>query len=87
MLDPDIRKKLMPQIKMRIPKTQWKYIDEMLTEVYLVKYSDSEVLSIKPVPVNIDEARDLSLQFNPITGTFNGIDFWRIVKKKGELIS
>lgn len=84
MIDPYLVERMMPYIKMDIPREKWKYIPEILREAYLVDYGNERVISLKPVPTDVDEARNISLQYNAITGASAGIDFWNIAKKKGK---
>ena len=66
MIDFRLRKKIETNLKLSLDKNDWKYIDEMFSEVYLDTIGGKNKIALKPHP----HAGELSIEFSPITGSY-----------------
>ena len=82
MIDPDLREKIEPNLKIYLPKEDYKYIDEMFRECYLTHEDGFNKITLKSVPYD-----DLfCLQFLELNGAVCGAAIWDEVKKNGKLL-
>ena len=60
----------------------WKYIEHMFDECYLVKEEGNYLVVVSPTP----DTQETAMQFFITNGGFQGITVWEDVKKEGERI-
>lgn len=80
MIDEKIREMIMPYLKICLDKQDWKYIDDMFSEAYLMKEDGQDIITLKPHP----RSGDIAIQFSAINGAYVSIDYWEEVKQRGK---
>ena len=82
MISAKLKEKILPFLKMNVGKEYYHMIDSLFTEVYVVNKGNG----VGAVCIRSPEMDYLCYEYNAINGAFMGIDFWDIVKTKGELL-
>ena len=82
MIDDRLKELILPNLQMHLEKQDWKYIDEMFSEVYLTDHDGIERVTLKPHP----EASTIAMQFATLNGQFIEITDWDYIKSKGRLV-
>ncbi len=80
MIDEKIKEMIMPYLKIHLDKQDWKYIEDMFSEVYLVKENGMDIITLKPTP----RSGETAIQFSAINGAYVSINYWEDVKKRGK---
>ena len=80
MISEKTREMIMPYLKLHLDKEDWRYIDDMFSEVYLIKENGLNIISLKPFP----RSKDITIQFSAINGAYVCIDYWEEVKQRGK---
>ena len=79
MVDDKLKKFLLPNLKQYLLKSDWKYIDYMLEEVYLINENNMDFIVIKPLPT-----ATATMRFYAINGAFGGdVINWEEIRNKG----
>lgn len=81
MINPKLKEKILPYLKMDVDKKHHNNLDVLFNEVYLVIEDGKGKVCIRS-----PEAEYLALMYNAINGAYEGIDFWDIISMKGELL-
>lgn len=83
MIDNKLREKIESYVLYHLHPNDYKYIDDMFSECYLVTIDGKDVIALKPHP-NSDT---ISMYFSPINGAFINIyNDWEKIKSMGTLI-
>ena len=80
MIDEKIKDMILPYLKLYLDKQDWKYIEDMFSETYLMKEDGMDIITLKPTPHSTETA----IQFSAINGAYTGIDSWEEVKQRGK---
>ena len=85
MIDEKLKRKIMPNLKLELPKQDWRFIEDMFSEVYLTNENGHNVVSLKPPSnyVPLEGQMRLTMQFYVINGAYFGIDDWEYIKMRG----
>lgn len=69
-------------MKLHLLKSDWKYIDYMMGEMYLMNYEGQSVIVVKPLPDAF-----ATMQFSALNGAFMGdVINWEEIKSTGKPI-
>ena len=82
MIEKELRELIEPNLKLHLLKEDWKYIDYMLEECYLLQEGDMPIVVIRPKIPNT-----ITMKFYAINGGFAGtyID-WDRLENEGILL-
>lgn len=82
MIDAKLKEMILPNIKQYLLESDWRYIDYMLEEVYLINEKNMDFVVIKPLPTS-----GITMKFYVVNGAFAGtVINWEEVKNKGILL-
>lgn len=81
MISEKLTEKILPYLKMDIPKRYHYMINSLLMETYLVHHNGLDLVCIRS-----PDTPYLCLRYNALNGAYYDIEFWDIVKKKGKLL-
>lgn len=81
MISPKLKDKIIPYLKLDVDAQHYDKIDGLFDEVYLLVEGNKGLVCIRS-----PEADYLALMYNAVNGASEGIDFWEVVKLKGELL-
>lgn len=85
MIDDKLKRKILPNLKLEMPKREWCFIEEMFSEVYLTNENGHDIISLKPPSnyVPLEGQMRLTMQFYALNGAYYAVDDWEYVKQKG----
>lgn len=82
-MDKKLKDALISNMKIHLLKEDWKYIDYMMSEMYMVKNNGMDMIVIKPLPTAFH-----TMWFYAINGAFAGdVVNWDQIKVEGTPIN
>ena len=82
MISDELKQLILPHLRDHLMEQDWKYIEDMFTEVYFTKFAGVPRVTLKPHP----ELGEIAMQFDYLTGTFLEITQWDYIKEIGVLL-
>lgn len=82
MISEKLKQKILPELKDHLVEDDYKYIEEMFSEVYYTNFDGIERVTLKPHP----EAGDIAMQFNIVNGNFIEITSYEYIQSVGEKV-
>lgn len=83
MINNDLRNLIEPNLKYRLMEEDWRYIEDMFSETYLIDDEGRKVVALKPHPM----AGQIAILFSPLNGAYMGIHAdWYWIKNNGTLL-
>lgn len=81
MINEYLKNMIIPNLKMHLLKSDWKYINEMFSEVYWTNYDGIERVTLKPIYPDTPAP-----QFSALNGAYLELTDWDYIKQKGTLL-
>lgn len=82
MISEKLREMITPYLKIYLDKTDWKYIEDMFSEVYVTEENSMRIVTLKPTP----KSDETAIQFSAVNGAYVSIDYWEKIKQRGKLL-
>lgn len=81
-IEKDIEVSIKTQIRDHMDQSDYKYIDDMFSEVYQTTVNGFDIYTLKPHP----NADDIAMQFYALNGAFFEITSWSYIQKIGRRV-
>lgn len=82
MISSDLIEMITPSLKIYLDKNDYRYIEDMFSECYMINIDGLDRVCLKPTP----KSGDICMRFFALNGAFDSDDYWEDVKKKGTLL-
>lgn len=83
MINEELKKLIMPQLKLHLAEEHWKEIEVMFEEVYVIYENGQNIICLNPGSTQGDGYGEISLMFTELTGAYYDMGQWDYIKKVG----